>query len=183
MPLKGGASVVDFSSLDDLRVLVVDDNPLNRKVVRLLLAPHHASIVEAENGLEALEQLEANTFDVMLLDAHMPVMDGPTTIKRIRESTTPWSQLPVVALTADAMNGDREKYLKLGMSGYASKPVNRIALLTEMSEVLGGRPAKGVERTTSPSPGLDAAGAEQPASSLDDDDLASILGMIDRASA
>jgi hypothetical protein len=81
------------------------------------------------------------------------------------------------------MNGDREKYLKLGMSGYASKPVNRIALLTEMLEVLGGRPAKGVERTTSPSPGLDAAGAEQPASSLDDDDLASILGMIDRASA
>jgi len=183
MPLKGDASAVDFSSLDDLRVLVVDDNPLNRKVVRLLLAPHHASIVEAENGLEALEQLEANTFDLMLLDAHMPVMDGPTTIKRIRESKTPWSELPVVALTADAMNGDREKYLKMGMSGYASKPVNRIALLTEMSKVLGGRPAKGVERTTSPSPGPEAAGAEQPASSLDDDDLASILGMIDRASA
>lgn len=183
MPLEDDASIVDFSSLDDLRVLVVDDNPLNRKVVRLLLAPHHASIIEAENGLEALEHLEENTFDIVILDAHMPVMDGPTTIKRIRESTTPWSQLPVVALTADAMNGDREKYLKMGMSGYASKPVNRVALLTEMSKVLGSRPSKSVERTTSPSPGPEAAGSEQPASGLGDDDLASILGMIDRASA
>jgi hypothetical protein len=71
----------------------------------------------------------------------------------------------------------------MGMSGYASKPINRVALLTEMSKVLGGRPAKSVERTASTSSNPEAAGAEQPASSLADDDLASILGMIDRASA
>ncbi len=183
MPLKAGASAVDFTSLDDLRVLVVDDNPLNRKVVRLLLAPHNAWIAEAENGLGALERLDADTFDIVLLDAHMPVMDGATTIKRIRESKKPWSQLPVIALTADAMNGDREKYLRMGMSGYASKPVNRVALLAEMSKVLGDRPAKSVERTASTSSNPEAAGADQPASSLADDDLASILGMIDRASA
>jgi CheY-like chemotaxis protein len=183
MSLKAGASAVDFTSLDDLRVLVVDDNPLNRKVVRLLLAPHNAWIAEAENGLGALEQLDADTFDIVLLDAHMPVMDGATTIKRIRESKKPWSQLPVIALTADAMNGDREKYLRMGMSGYASKPVNRVALLAEMSKVLGDRPAKSVERTASTSSNPEAAGADQPASSLADDDLASILGMIDRASA
>jgi signal transduction histidine kinase/DNA-binding NarL/FixJ family response regulator len=182
-PLNDGQSVVDFANLDDLRVLVVDDNPLNRKVVRLLLAPHHAWIVEAENGLGALEQLDAGTFDIVLLDAHMPVMDGATTIKRIRESMKPWSQLPVIALTADAMNGDREKYLKMGMSGYASKPVTRVVLLTEMSKVLGDRPAKSAERTAGTSSSPEAAGADQPASSLADDDLASILGMIDRASA
>ena len=175
------APAVDFSNIDDLRILVVDDNPLNRKVVRLLLTAHRAAIVEAENGREALAQLETSTFDLVLLDAHMPVMDGPTTIAHIRASPMPWSNLPVVALTADAMVGDREKYLAMGMSGYASKPVNRIALLTEMSKVLGDRRARGVERITSPSSNPEAASTGQPAASLADDDLDSILGMIDRA--
>jgi len=182
-PVKVAPSAFDFTNLDDLRVLVVDDNPLNRKVVRLLLAPHHAWIVEAENGLEALVQLESETFDLVLLDAHIPLMDGPTTIRQIRGSTKPWSKLPVVAVTADAMNGDREKYIKMGMSGYVSKPVNRAALLREMSKVLGGSRAKGAKRTTRPSPHPEPASTGQPAAGLADDDLASILGLIDRASA
>lgn len=181
-PKAAAAVNADFSSLEELSVLVVDDNALNRKVVRLLLAPFHAAIAEAENGLEALSQLEANSFDLVLLDAHMPVMDGPETIAHIRRSTRPWAQLPVIALTADAMSGDRDRFLNMGMSGYASKPVDRTALLTEMSRVLEGkRPAQDGRRSAAV--GLDeSVNPAQPAAVAGPgDDLADILGQIDRA--
>jgi hypothetical protein len=68
---------------------------------------------------------------------HMPVMDGPTTIQNIRNSGTAWSQIPVIALTADAMSGDRERYLGMGMTGYLSKPLAERDLLSEVARVRG----------------------------------------------
>jgi CheY-like chemotaxis protein len=96
-------------------------------------------IVEAANGQEALESLAREPFDIVLLDMHMPIMDGPATIKGIRESGEAWSAIPVIALTADAMSGDRERYLGLGMNGYLSKPLAERDLLTEIARVLTGR--------------------------------------------
>ena len=126
----------DLSSLANVRVLAVDDSAVNRQVLRMLLSHLGAEITEAENGREALARLAQQEFDLVLLDAHMPVMDGPETIRRIRQSEHIWSRIPVVALTAEAMSGDRERFLGMGMSGYVSKPVNRNVLLLEMARVL-----------------------------------------------
>jgi signal transduction histidine kinase/ActR/RegA family two-component response regulator len=135
------ASAADVRSAllsSQLRVLLVDDHPINRQVVSLFLRPFNMRIVEAVNGVEALAALEREPFDVVLLDMHMPVMDGPTAVARIRASGQPWAGMPVIALTADAMSGDREKYLALGMTGYLSKPVAERDLLSEIARVRGG---------------------------------------------
>ena len=76
-------------------------------------------------------------FDLVLLDVHMPVMDGTKAIRHIRESTEGWRDLPVIALTADAMAGDRERLMAIGMSGYVSKPIDQGELLAEIGRVLG----------------------------------------------
>jgi CheY-like chemotaxis protein len=134
-------SVADVRSTllsSQTRVLLVDDHPINRQVVSLFLRPFNMRIVEAVNGVEALAALERETFDVVLLDMHMPVMDGPTAVARIRASGQPWASIPVIALTADAMSGDRERYLAMGMTGYLSKPVAERDLLTEIARVRGG---------------------------------------------
>jgi len=120
-----------------LRVLLVDDHPINRQVARLFLRPFNISIVEAANGAEAITALETQTFDIVLLDMHMPVMDGPSTIASIRASKAPWSMIPVIALTADAMSGDKERYLGMGMNGYLSKPLAERDLLCEIARILG----------------------------------------------
>jgi signal transduction histidine kinase/ActR/RegA family two-component response regulator len=122
----------------NLRVLLVDDHPINRQVVSLFLRPFNMRIVEAVNGVEALAELKREEFDIVLLDMHMPVMDGPTTIGRIRNSEKLWASVPVIALTADAMSGDRERYMGLGMDGYLSKPIAERELLAEIGRVRAG---------------------------------------------
>jgi PAS domain S-box-containing protein len=124
-------------SLRGMRVLVTDDNAINRQVIKLFLAPQGVDIVEATNGKEALDKIATQDFDIVLLDVHMPVMDGKEAIQRIRAASQPWSKLPVIALTADAMTGDREKYLALGMTDYVSKPVDQRELVVKMHQVLG----------------------------------------------
>jgi len=126
------------ASLRGKRVLLVDDNRINRQVARLLLAPHGVVITEAANGQEALDALAASEFDVVLLDVHMPVMDGPTAVRLIRSGGQAWSNIPVIALTADAMSGDAERYLAMGMSAYVSKPINQRELEQQLSFVLFG---------------------------------------------
>jgi CheY-like chemotaxis protein len=123
------------SGLRGVRVLLTDDNAINRQVIKLFLAPQGCDIAEATNGKEALDKIAADDFDVVLLDVHMPVMDGKEAIQRIRANPK-WTSLPVIALTADAMSGDRERYLALGMTDYVSKPVDQRELLAKMHSVL-----------------------------------------------
>ncbi len=123
-------------SLRGLRVLLTDDNAINRQVIRLFLAPQGCDIVEATNGKEALDKIAQGDFDIVLLDVHMPVMDGKEAIQRLRANPR-WASLPVIALTADAMSGDREKYLALGMTDYVSKPVDQRELIARMYKVMG----------------------------------------------
>jgi signal transduction histidine kinase/AmiR/NasT family two-component response regulator len=119
-----------------LRLLLVDDNTINRSVARLLLAPTGVIVTEAANGKEALDRLAEQLFDLVLLDVHMPVMDGTEAIRHIRAANAPWRDIPVIALTADAMSGDRERLLSIGMTGYASKPIEQAALLNEIRRVI-----------------------------------------------
>jgi CheY-like chemotaxis protein len=122
-------------SLRGMRVLITDDNAINRQVIKLFLAPQGCDISEATNGKEALDKIVSGEVDIVLLDVHMPVMDGKETIVRIRHHEK-FAALPVIALTADAMSGDREKYLSLGMTDYVSKPVDQRELIAKMYSVL-----------------------------------------------
>jgi CheY-like chemotaxis protein len=133
-PAQSG-DIRELLKQSNLRILLVDDHPINRQVASLFLRPFNMHIVEALNGAEALEALERETFDIVLLDMHMPVMDGPTTIARIRASGSAYAQIPVIALTADAMSGDRERYLAMGMDGYLSKPIAERDLMSEIARL------------------------------------------------
>ncbi len=125
-----------------LRVLVVDDNPVNRQVAVLFLKPLNAIVVQASNGQEALDAMETHRFDIVLLDMHMPVLDGPGAIAKIRASKEDWSSTPVLAVTADAMTGDKERYLSLGLDGYLPKPLDAKDLKAEIARLTkkGGEP-------------------------------------------
>jgi CheY-like chemotaxis protein len=125
-----------MGSLRGVRVLLTDDNAINRQVIKLFLAPQGVEIVEATNGKEALDAVSSQPFDIVLLDVHMPVMDGKEAIQRMRAANKPWSVIPVIALTADAMTGDREKYLGLGMTDYIAKPVDQRELVAKMLQAL-----------------------------------------------
>ncbi len=122
-----------------IRVLLVDDNAINRQVVKLFMAQLSPVFVEAVNGQEALDRLHDELFDIVLLDIHMPVMDGKEAIRRIRASTESWRSIPVLALTADAMSGDRERYLAMGMTDYVSKPIEQRELAAKLVRALENR--------------------------------------------
>jgi CheY-like chemotaxis protein len=134
------ATDTELRKLRGVKILLVDDNAVNRQVVKLFTAQLSPKFVEAVNGQEALDRLHDEPFDVVLLVVHMPVMDGKEAIKRIRASNEPWRNLPVIALTADAMSGDRERYLALGMTDYVSKPVDQKELTSKLVAALEGHP-------------------------------------------
>jgi CheY-like chemotaxis protein len=138
-PAEDAADEAVLRPVMGARVLLVDDNPVNRQVVKLFTAQLMPTIIEATNGEEALARLHEQDFDLVLLDVHMPVMDGKEAIKRIRASDQPWKDIPVIALTADAMSGDRERYLGMGMSDYISKPIDARELATKYVGLLHGR--------------------------------------------
>jgi hypothetical protein len=133
-PLRNAAH--EARKVSNLRVLLVDDHPINRQIVQLFLRSYKMNITEAVNGREALDALERDIFDLVLLDMHMPVMDGPTMVQKIRSSRKPYASLPVIALTADAMSGDKERYLGMGMNGYLAKPLSERDLLSEIIRVV-----------------------------------------------
>lgn len=118
------------------RVLLTDDNAVNRKVVQMFMKPFGVTVVEARDGAEALQRLAEETFDIVLMDIHMPVMDGCEAVRRIRSSGQPWADVPVVALTADAMPGDNERYMRLGMNAYVAKPIDLRELFTAINSAL-----------------------------------------------
>jgi signal transduction histidine kinase/ActR/RegA family two-component response regulator len=118
------------------RLLLVDDNAINRRVAQMFLAQFGLIIAEAVNGQEALDQLAAAPFDVVLMDVHMPVMDGLEAMRRLRASEEAFADIPVIMLTADAMSGDREKYLASGANGYVSKPIDQRELVGAIATAL-----------------------------------------------
>jgi signal transduction histidine kinase/CheY-like chemotaxis protein len=136
-PVATPASEMDTQILRGKRVLVVDDNPVNRKVATLFLKYLEFEVLEAENGLVALDVLQDEQLDLVLLDLHMPVMDGEETARQIRDSGEVWSDIPVIALTADMMQSEFNRLYAMGMDGYVAKPISQDALLSEIYRVLG----------------------------------------------
>lgn len=113
---------------EQLRILVAEDNPVNQRVVSLLLNKLGYTCTIASDGLEVLELLLQNTFDILLLDIQMPRLDGMETARRIRDQYSPENRPWIIAMTAHAMQGDREDCLAAGMDDYLSKPITSHAL-------------------------------------------------------
>jgi CheY-like chemotaxis protein len=118
-----------------IRILVAEDNAVNRELLRELLEARGYEVFEASDGQEALHMVEQSRPELLLMDIGMPVLDGFGTIRKIRENPS-LATLPVVAVTAYAMRGDRETILNSGFDGYLSKPLNPSSLTAELDRLL-----------------------------------------------
>lgn len=128
---------IDYSLHKGKRILVVDDSKINLKVANNILKPYNFQIVNAASGFEALELAETQTFDLILMDIMMPKMNGVEALRRLKE--IPGFDIPVVALTADAIEGQDEKYIQAGFNDYLSKPIDRYELNRVLNKYLGGK--------------------------------------------
>lgn len=120
------------------KILVAEDNAVNRELFRELLEARGYDVVEACDGEEALRAIEETQPDIVLLDIGMPVLDGFGVVRALRQNPR-LAKLPALAVTAYAMQGDREKILSSGFDGYLSKPVNARALGEELDRLVGKR--------------------------------------------
>jgi signal transduction histidine kinase/ActR/RegA family two-component response regulator len=118
-----------------LRILVAEDNPEMQKILRALLEAGGHELAVASDGRDAVAMAASQTFDVILMDVMMPMMDGPTAAQRIRELGGRAGGIPIIALTANALVGDRDRYLAAGMTDYLSKPIDVAALFTVLGRI------------------------------------------------
>ena len=133
--------VLDEAPRRRLRILVVEDNPTNQKVAAAILARDGCQLEVAENGQEALRILESTSFDLVLMDCQTPVMDGFEATRQLRSGAAPVLDrtIPIVAMTANAMQGDRERCLAAGMDDYVAKPLVARQLFEVIDRVLARR--------------------------------------------
>jgi CheY-like chemotaxis protein len=132
-----------------LRILLAEDHPINQKVVELILAPYGAEITIVENGAEAVAAVQTGTFDLVLMDTQMPVMDGlaaTRAIRRYEEDGADRRRTPIVMLSANAMSHHRLDALAAGADLHLAKPVTGAALVAAIGEALemqaAGAPAE-----------------------------------------
>jgi two-component system cell cycle response regulator DivK len=104
-------------------ILYVEDNPDNRSLIRRVLEAENYAVIEAINATQALEKLDDSNIDLVLMDINMPDMDGYTLTAKIK-AINKFSKIPIVAVTANVMRGDREKSLGAGCDGYIQKPID-----------------------------------------------------------
>jgi signal transduction histidine kinase/ligand-binding sensor domain-containing protein/CheY-like chemotaxis protein len=123
--------------LSRLHILVAEDNDINQQVIERILKKLKHTVTVVKNGREALAQFNSKRFDLILMDIQMPEMDGVTAAREIRgiEAGT-GTHIPIIALTAHAMKGDREMFLEAGMDAYVSKPINRAELNAALESVM-----------------------------------------------
>jgi CheY-like chemotaxis protein len=135
VPLKNAAP-----KTAKLRVLLAEDQPVNQKLMRAVMEQLGHDLTIANNGVEAVEAVRKDTFDIILMDIQMPELDGVLTTKVIRASDSEWRNIPIIAVTAHAMEGHRQAYLAAGMDGFVSKPFRMDTLVGEMTRVLSATP-------------------------------------------
>ncbi len=123
------------------RVLLAEDDEMSLVIGKRMLEGTGYAVTTVGNGQEALDHLAAGTFDLVLMDVQMPVMDGVEATRRLRASGGPQARIPVIALTAYAMAGDRERFLAAGMDDYVAKPFQRETLLAAIARVRSERGA------------------------------------------
>ena len=163
----GGSSLAE----QRLNILVAEDNPINQQVIIALLKKFQVFYTLANNGREAVDWAGKERFDLIFMDIMMPTMDGLEATQAIRahERQQQLSPVPIIALTAKAMKGDREEYLQQGMDGYVAKPIDSRLLFAEMERVLTRRQAPvEAQIQAQAQTRLSGAGAEWPARAYSD---------------
>jgi CheY-like chemotaxis protein len=141
-PKKTATPQTDIEpSLAGLDILVAEDDSISATMMKWLLEKNGCTVMTVENGAEALQALTEHAFHAVFLDIQMPVMDGLETVQAIRRGKAGSEQadIPVIALTAFAMKGDRERFLNKGMNDYLSKPVDLQQLQAILQQVVNRR--------------------------------------------
>ncbi|GAB3262293.1 hybrid sensor histidine kinase/response regulator [Chitinimonas naiadis] len=154
----GNITLQDLSGLHGARVLLVDDNDLNQQVGRDLLVGAGLLVDVAENGQIALDLLAQQDYDLVLMDMQMPVMDGLTACRHIR-ARPQWHDLPVLAMTANAMSSDRDRCLEAGMNAHLAKPIDPDELFRLLLQWIPARQQRVPDR-----PGIATANVNPPPS-------------------
>lgn len=130
--------------LKDKKILLVEDNDINQLVAKDILEQVGINVSIASNGEEAIKYVRANKFDIVLMDVQMPIMDGYKATEILRETYTS-SELPIIAMTANALKGDREKSIDSGMNDYISKPINPEIMFETIGKWISGKSTQIIE--------------------------------------
>lgn len=126
-----------YSAIRSLHILVVDDNRLNQQLVEMYMTKLGHKTITVENGMEAIEAHKQNNFDLILMDVRMPVMSGPEASEIIRQMDGDKAKVPIIALTADAMEDNKVGYSDAGMDAVVGKPIDLAELVTSMNKIMG----------------------------------------------
>ena len=127
---------IEALDLSRFKILVVDDEPLNRMILQKILKPVGASLIEAGDGLEAIEKCKDEHFDMVLMDVRMPQLNGVDATIKIRDLDVETSNVPIVALTAAVSDVDKEAFIKAGMNGLILKPFKEEELLSALGQII-----------------------------------------------
>lgn len=116
-------------SLNGVRVLVAEDNAINQKIVRIMLQKAGCDVLAVDDGNKAVQAIQTGQFDLVLMDLHMPQLDGLEATRQIRAFETKVKAVPIIALTASAFTDDRDRCLSAGMNDFVTKPIKLDYLL------------------------------------------------------
>jgi CheY-like chemotaxis protein/HPt (histidine-containing phosphotransfer) domain-containing protein len=155
-----------------MTVLLADDNPLNRELATTLLSEQGHRVLAVKNGIEALNALREAPFDLVLMDVQMPIMDGVSATRAIRDPNSGAldPNVPIIALTAHALKGDRERFLDAGMDDYIAKPIKMRDFYNTIARAMDGRPH------TAPEPRRESRAPAPPGKPFDRESALEMLG-------
>jgi CheY-like chemotaxis protein len=176
---SAATTAAQLPRLPRARVLVAEDNLVNQRVAAAMLAKLGQEVEVAQHGREAVERVRAGRFDLVLMDCQMPEMDGFAATRAIRGAETPGCHVPIVAMTAFAMKGDRERCLAAGMDDYIAKPMP-LALLAEVLARWIGDGAEVAVVSVSP---VSLALWDELRAELDTDELRELLAVLRQQAA
>ena len=173
--------VTDASRRHGLQILLAEDNKINQKVALAMLTSGGHSVDIAENGREAVDAVAGGHYDVVLMDIHMPEMDGVAATKAIRAlDDADRASIPIIALTANAMAGSRDTYLAAGMNEYVSKPIDAKLLNHALAGVGGDRTEPSESAAEQNSPKVAATHSPAKSEAQNQDELAKLVGSLDQ---
>jgi len=118
-----------------MKVLIVEDNPVNMKLLELIIKRHGHSPIEAIDGEDAIEKAKKELPEIILMDIMLPGIDGLEAVKRIRKIES-MKTVPIIAITSYAMAGDRDKIMKAGCNGYFEKPINPLTIMKDIEKII-----------------------------------------------